>query len=776
MAPDSDTLLAQGRDLCRDGRLTEGAELFRRLIEAEPDHTQAHNFLGMALDRLGMPAEALTSFDRAIAGDPKFAEALANKADALSALGRFAEAIECYDRALAAAPDPIAWYNRGIALYELERYEDSIASFDRAIALDAGADAACAGRTKSLMALGRMQEALVTANQAVALRGDSPEHHSDRGLVLKELGQTDEARAAFERAITLDARFAPALANLAGLLLAQEELEAALPFIRRALAARETEEARGLFLAYVSALPTPDKTADIGDLLLRAIAEPWSRPQSFAAAAAAALIFDRPFGLIVARAVAAWPRRLPAAELYGPFGFAVVAKNPLLRALLQSAPVPNAALEQFLTTARAAMLEAAFAARPAAGPAGEPEPDAMAFYCALAQQCFVNEYVFTATPDENGRVRMLEETLDAALSSGSPIPAIWPATVAAYSPLGSSPAGAVLLGRSWPDPLRAVLQQQVIEPKEEQRLRQSIPRMTEIDDPVSEAVRQQYEENPYPRWIRAAPAPAAKPIDRRLRQMFPLAPFRERSSTGGLDILIAGCGTGTQPIEEARLHAGAKVLAIDLSLASLAYAKRHTIALGIENIEYAQADILKLGSSGRTFDYIASTGVLHHLGDPLEGWRTLLPLLRPRGYMHLGFYSETARRHVVAARNYLAERNFRPALPDIRSGRQEIFALPDDAPARQVVRLADFYSTSECRDLLFHVQEHRYTLPEIAAFLAEHELEFLGFVGIQPGVFRRYEQRFPEDRKKTDLTLWHRFEAENPDTFIGMYEFWVQKG
>ena len=90
-SPDPDLLLAEGRDLCRNGRLAEGAEVFRKLIDAAPGHVLAHNFLGMALDRLGHPADAIASFDRAIAGDPNFAEALANKADALSALGRFSE-------------------------------------------------------------------------------------------------------------------------------------------------------------------------------------------------------------------------------------------------------------------------------------------------------------------------------------------------------------------------------------------------------------------------------------------------------------------------------------------------------------------------------------------------------------------------------------------------------------------------------------------------------------------------------------------------------------
>ena len=39
----------------------------------------------------------------------------------------------------------------------------------------------------------------------------------------------------------------------------------------------------------------------------------------------------------------------------------------------------------------------------------------------------------------------------------------------------------------------------------------------------------------------------------------------------------------------------------------------------------------------------------------------------------------------------------------------------------------DFYSMSGCRDLFFNVMEHTFTIPDIAALLAEHGLAFLGF-------------------------------------------------
>ena len=144
-----------------------------------------------------------------------------------------------------------------------------------------------------------------------------------------------------------------------------------------------------------------------------------------------------------------------------------------------------------------------------------------------------------------------------------------------------------------------------------------------------------------------------------MQREYPHAPFHRTGKGGDIDILIAGCGTGRHSIGVAQQFERSKVLAIDLSAASLGYAKARTGALGVTNIDYAQADILQLGSIGRTFDMIQSAGVLHHLADPWAGWRVLLSLLRPGGVMFVALYSETARRDVVAARAFIARTRLR---------------------------------------------------------------------------------------------------------------------
>jgi hypothetical protein len=164
---------------------------------------------------------------------------------------------------------------------------------------------------------------------------------------------------------------------------------------------------------------------------------------------------------------------------------------------------------------------------------------------------------------------------------------------------------------------------------------------------------------------------------------------------------------------------------------------------------------------------------LHHMGDPLAGLRVLVKLLRPRGLIHLGLYSESGRQPMVAARQFIAQRGYRGTAADIRRCRQELMAekpagLPD------LAELGDFFSTSTCRDLLFHVAERRMTLPEIEVFLAAEGLALVGFQ-IGPHVAERYRQTFPADAAMTDLANWHAFERQHPYAFSGMYLFWVRR-
>jgi len=123
---------------------------------------------------------------------------------------------------------------------------------------------------------------------------------------------------------------------------------------------------------------------------------------------------------------------------------------------------------------------------------------------------------------------------------------------------------------------------------------------------------------------------------------------------------------------------------------------------------------------------------------------------------------------------YIERRGYGRSADDIRRCRQELADFPDGSPQKNVTKSVDFYSTSDCRDWTFHVQQHNLTIPAIKCFLDQNDLEFLGFE-LDARTSRRYELRFPEDRRRTNLDHWHVFETENPYVFSDMYVFLVQK-
>jgi 2-polyprenyl-3-methyl-5-hydroxy-6-metoxy-1,4-benzoquinol methylase len=608
----------------------------------------------------------------------------------------------------------------------------------------------------------QFEEAADAYRKAVRIAPHVAAGHCGLADALIRLGKFDEAEVEYRHALMLKPNLIPALYNLSRLMFEKGDALQAIELSVRLLANDESEEARSLFVDCLQAGRLSKPIAGLTQTLVRAIKERWLRPYEVIGLASQALELDPIVGKCIERA-----GTTPDADLFTEEEIAALASNQLLILLLESTPVANRAIDRFVTSARATILERL----------AHPDPigaNLLAFYTSLAIQCFLTEYVFSVTERELATAQAARERVAAALASGAEITPILLVAVVAYFPLATLAGCEKLLTRKWPAAINRLLDQQVREPLKECELESSILQLTPIEDRVSRLVQEQYEESPYPRWIKSAETRGwHKQIDEYLRAMFPLASF-SRLGKNKLDILIVGAGTGRQAIEVAQQFSHSRVLAVDLSRTALAYAKRKSNELGVNNIEYGQASILEIDALKRRFDVIYAAGVLHHLAAPFAGWRRLLAILEPKGFMNIGLYSERAREDVVAAQRFLAEKGYKPTPDDIRRCRNEFERLSTESPLRRVMSFADFYSLSELRDLLFHVQERSTNLPQIARFLIDNKLQFLGFNQVRH-ILQRYRSQFPQDSAKTDLALWDQFEEENPRTFVGMYQFWVQK-
>jgi tetratricopeptide (TPR) repeat protein/2-polyprenyl-3-methyl-5-hydroxy-6-metoxy-1,4-benzoquinol methylase len=763
-------LIHEGNSLEEQGRIAEAMARYDAAVQADPQCARAHLNRGNILARAKFD-EARDAYQLAIACDPRYAAAHFNLGNLNCRAGAFELALRNYQDAIAIRPDfADALVAMANVLDSLGRTAEAVESCKRALTINPGYAEAHFNLGVLATTRGRHEEAAHSLRRAVQIKPDFAQAHHSLGTVLSSLGQLDAAEESLRRALSIEPESAEILHDLGMNLLSRGKFANAVPLFAYLLNRAPTLRTKIAFANCAARTQFTTNDSQIRVALTTAITEAWLMPYQLCRPALSLIMLDRRIASCVRLANGSWPARLPKAALFGADGLAAFAADPLLHALLEAVPVGSIEFERFFTCARHALLETAWSRLAP----DQSDIAALQFYAALTRQCFINEYIFDCDDSERLAAAACRTKLLALLDANAVVPPFLVLAVAAFFPLNTLRGASRLLAANVPQPVVEVLHQQIREPLEEQSLRAGIECLTSITSGVSEKVRDQYEQNPYPRWVKLPIREQAQYFNAELRGTLPSAPFTPMPDDSAPEVLIAGCGTGSHSILVAQQFRGARVLAIDLSLSSISYAKRKTQELGITNIEYAQADILKLGGIARTFDIIESVGVLHHLADPFAGWRILLSRLRPGGFMGLGFYSELARQHVVKTREFIAARGYTSNPDDIRRFRQELAAEKASVELQRLSNTQDFYSTSDCRDLLFHVQEHRLTLGQVESFLAELKLHFIGFE-LDPSVLHQYRARFTDDPSGTNLRNWACFEADNPDTFAGMYRFWIQR-
>lgn len=741
-------------DAFQAGRLDEAQKLARHIADTSPEKEDAWRVLAAVAQRQGRMRDAGQALKDGIAKNPKSA--------ALFTM-------------------------TGLMLRDIGRFGEAETALRHSLTLDAAQEEATLALGNLLARLGRFHEAEAVFRAASESMPQEPRFPLQLGRAMLTLGNTERAREAFETAVALaheilarngdkpqdTSLYVEAATHLGTLLYDEGERLKALDYLYDAVELGGDEGVRRQFAQCIgTTLPFFTYRPLLKPLLVRALSEAWIAPEDLMRQCASQLMLDPDFSGPAERIELIAPGAETA--LLNP-DVAKVTADPLLRAMLAAAIVPDRSLDRLLTALRRLLLHA------------RAEPDALAargsdgllpFAVLLANQCFLTDYAYISSPEEERIADKLAARVDSACTSSGPISMSDVAALASYRALNSLDCAQTMLDRTWPPALEPVVCRQLREPLKERELRQTISRITPIVDETSNAVRAQYEENPFPRWVKAQASTQPRTLFDWIHNAVPVPPPSSaayRNPATPLSVLVAGCGTGMETIASAGRFTNSQVLAVDLSLASLAYAMRKTSEAGLKNVAFAQADILELEGLGRQFDVVECAGVLHHLADPLAGWRVLGRLTKPGGYMLMALYSKSGRRDLDPARAFIAERGYGTTAEELRRFRADVLALPNDHPVRLLaLRRDDFYNLSMLRDLVFHVQERRFTIQEISAALNELGLEFCGFA-LDPETNLQFRERFNSGANFTSLAAWETFETEYPDTFSAMYHFVVRK-
>ena len=392
------------------------------------------------------------------------------------------------------------------------------------------------------------------------------------------------------------------------------------------------------------------------------------------------------------------------------------------------------------------------------------------FATSLSIQCFLNEYVYFVSEEEEESLKKLKKRIESKIENNQELNDLEIICLSCYTPLHIFKWSKNIITN---DNLSEILDIQVNDYNKEKNISKKIKSISIVKDRISIKVKKQYEENPYPRWRNLGLSIESKDIKQVIRDISLNVDLKKINFSNNPKILIAGCGTGQHAITTASKYKNSIIYALDLSVNSLAYAKRKSLDLDIKNIKFLQGDLLDLKLLNKKFDIIESVGVLHHMDNPEIGWEILKNNLKKDGLMLIGLYSDNARQNIAKIRDDIKKLKIKTTKNNIINFRKDI--LKSDNPDWNSLKNSpDFYSLSGVRDLLFHVKEHRFTIPKLKKYLQKLKLNFIGFEDTI--VIEKFKKDYKNPDDLYNLDSWEKFENKNLRIFAGMYQFWCNKG
>ena len=781
-----------GNVLKEQRKLDEALDSYKEAVIIKPNYFEAYFNIGNVLKEQENLEEAIDIYKKVLVLNPNHADTFINMGEVFQTQGNFDDAIIAFNKAIEINPyNPEVFNNRGISLKEQGKLDESLVSYQKALSLNSDYPAPYNNMGNVLKELGKLEEAIDNYKKAISLESNYLDAHNNMANTLKEQGRLKEAIDTYKMILSFNPNYVAAYINWGNTLKEQEKLDEALVQYQKALSInpknaliynnmgnvfKKQNKLNGALYYYKKALALkPDFTAvlsNFGNVLQHYRFEKYDQEIE----EIIILLFDRKTLIRprnIARAVISLVKLNPHLSDEFCIEFKIddlmslnkiilkLLKLPLLIKLMSLVPVPDLAIERIYSKIREKLL--------LFNSELEDSKEILEFQTALALQCYTNEYIYFINDEEIKALEELEISILSLFKKGKqPSPSVV-LCMASYK---------ALYQYEWHNKIKVnkhieeVFKSQVTEPIYELKLKSSIPILEEITNKISSKVREQYESNPYPRWVDTKlifnPLFIYEMVNGLKLKLFDNSIINVKKPK----ILIAGCGTGQHSLFTKSNFKNSTILAVDLSLSSLAYAKRKTEEYKSIGIEYMQADILDLKKLGREFDIVESVGVLHHMDDPMNGWRVLTSCLKKGGLMKIGLYSELARKNIVKIKEKFKKSNIYLNKKEIIDFRRILCDLKNN-DYRFFHRINDFYSLSEFRDLLLHTQEHRFTIPQIQRSLASLGLKFCGFDDDK--IIQNFKLLNKEKHDLYDLNKWKLYEEANPIAFIGMYQFWCQK-
>ncbi len=256
------------------------------------------------------------------------------------------------------------------------------------------------------------------------------------------------------------------------------------------------------------------------------------------------------------------------------------------------------------------------------------------------------------------------------------------------------------------------------------------------DDSATDTVQAFYEEAPFPNYNNFdTVASFIKAADqgifaRLLREQIP----------SGSTVLEVGCGTG-QLSNYIAATTFNRVYAADMTLASLRLGEKFARANGISRVRFLQMNLFRPCVARESVDVLITNGVLHHTGDTRAAFQSIVPLVKPGGYILVGLYNKIGRLRTDLRR--VLYRSF---------GEHALFLDPHLRKS-----LSPEKRRSWIRDQYLHPVERKHSISEVLHWFSESGISFISSI---PGILEPFDTESKIFQEKSPGTPIDRMLAE----------------
>ena len=204
--------------------------------------------------------------------------------------------------------------------------------------------------------------------------------------------------------------------------------------------------------------------------------------------------------------------------------------------------------------------------------------------------------------------------------------------------------------------------------------------------------------------------------------LWPEKPYNLRS----LRILIAGCGSDQASVL-ARCNPNHKFIGVDFSEQSINHQKKLKQKNNLNNLELICDDFRNVIFK-KKFDYIISTGVLHHLINPGTALDYFYNNLKDKGVIYLMIYGDKQSYSLKEMKKIFNTLNLKHNHKSIEVAKRTILNLNSKHPAKIFSQnTSDFDHDAGIVDFLLHKKERFFEINEIIKLLKKHKLIIKNF-------------------------------------------------